>query len=274
MNDLQRTLLEMAASFHQFCIDNDLTYFVIEGTMLGMARHSGFIPWDDDIDIGMPRKDYNKLSSLLKDRTLGKYVFECAQSRDDSYCYPYGKLYDTTTTMIESIRQELVRGVYLDIFPIDGIGKSVQETKKNFRRINFYNRILVLKRLKIESERKWYKNLLVAILKVPLFKRLNAKNLSIKVNELCQLFNLEDSKYGGNLLSAWGMNAIMPVSIIETPKLYKFENIELYGISNFDEYLSHLYGDWRKLPPENERVSHHDYYLDLKKPYKEYRSEQ
>ena len=83
MNELQIKLLQMLKWFHEYCAENSLRYYIIEGTVIGACRHKGFIPWDDDIDIGMPRADYNRLMKIFRKR-IGDYVLETPYSKNES----------------------------------------------------------------------------------------------------------------------------------------------------------------------------------------------
>lgn len=124
MTEIQLKLLDMLKWFHEFCIENKLRYYALGGTMLGAIRHKGFIPWDDDIDVGMPREDYDKMIELVIDKQDEKYRLEKPLQNKD-FVYQYCKLYDTSTTLVENTRYKTKRGVYLDIFPLDGIGLSL-----------------------------------------------------------------------------------------------------------------------------------------------------
>ena len=101
---LQQKLLDILKWFHLFCEENNLKYYAIGGTMLGVVRHKGFIPWDDDIDVGMPREDYNKFIELTKNKQFDKYVVESIYDNNKDFFYPMVKIYDTTTTLIENTR--------------------------------------------------------------------------------------------------------------------------------------------------------------------------
>lgn len=125
LRENQLMQIEMLKSFHEFCKENALRYYIIGGTAIGALRHHGFIPWDDDIDLGMPRKDYNKLiSTYNKKRTNDRYILESPYTKNKDYCYTYSKLYDSKTLLVEKLKKEFVRGVFIDIFPIDGVGAS------------------------------------------------------------------------------------------------------------------------------------------------------
>ena len=268
MNPLQMKLLDMLSWFHDFCVANNLRYYALGGTMLGTARHQGFIPWDDDIDVGMPRKDYEKLIHLLANKSVGKYVLETPDTNEKDYYYPFLKLYDTTTTLIENTKYQIKRGVYLDIFPLDGIGDTFEEAQVNFAKVKRIYNLLITRVTGFRKGRKWYKNLAVVVARViPNFILDNKKILKKLVGE-CQKYDYDKCAWCGNLVGAWGMKEVMPKEFMGSPTLYPFENIQIYGVEKADEYLTSLYGDWRKLPPVEKQKSHHDFVLfDLEKSY-------
>lgn len=267
-DEMKNKLKDMFSWFHSFCTENGLRYYMLGGTMLGAVRHGGFIPWDDDIDVGMPREDYEKLEKLLSGKRVGKYVLETPNTEAEDYFYAFSKLYDTTTTLIENTRFKIKRGLYIDIFPLDGIGNTRQEAEKNYSHVHKTYNLLLTRVAGIRKGRKWYKNLAVTIARaVPNFI-LNNKKILQKLIKICKKYSFDESTYGGNLVGAWRFREVMPTSIMGKPTIYNFEGLEVYGAEDFDGYLTSLYGDWRKLPPEEKRVTHHDYILcDLDKPY-------
>ena len=132
MNDLQLKMLDMMSWYHNLCEKNNLKYYVVGGTALGTIRHKGFIPWDDDIDVGMPREDYEKFKELASNSDLSaRYAIEFPSGKKD-FLYPYGKIYDTTTTLIEHTRYKTKRGIFIDVFPLDGIGNDKDEATRHF----------------------------------------------------------------------------------------------------------------------------------------------
>lgn len=264
---LKGMLLDMLKWFHSFCEENGLRYYALGGTMLGAARHKGFIPWDDDVDVGMPREDYNKLERLLEKHQNERYVLETPNTTAKDYFYPISKLYDTHTTLIENTKVKIKRGIYLDIFPLDGIGNSLEESRKNYKSIARTQNLLLLKVGGIRKGKSFYKNWAVIVFRVI---PLNAKKYLKKLVEKCSRYSWNDCLWVGNLVGAWRFNEIMPKTYIGQPKKYAFEDTEIYGVENADAYLTSLYGDWRKLPPKEKRVSHHDFLsIDLEKSYKE-----
>lgn len=267
MTEIQKRLTIMLKYFHTLCEKNNLKYYIIGGTLLGAVRHQGFIPWDDDIDVGMPRSDYERLISKYGNKQNDNYYLETPLSEDKNYCYPYSKLYDTNTTLIENTRIVLKRGIFLDIFPIDGIGNTEEAAKQNFDRINIKKNVLLLNTLKINKDRALHKNLLIYLARLlPVYFN-NIKKLTQEIDNLCKNHSFESSSLVGNLMGVWGTKEIVSKEVFETPKLYNFENIQVFGVKSYDSYLTSIYGDWRTLPPIEKRITHHDYFLDLNKSY-------
>lgn len=269
LSPLQIKLLEMMKWFHAFCEEHSIKYYVLGGTLLGAIRHEGFIPWDDDIDVGLPRKDYEKFQQLMNG-SRGQYVLETPTSSNKDFCYTYSKIYDTHTTYVENKRIKVVRGVFLDVFPLDGLGENEIEARENYKRIERkYNLVLCLTG-GIREGRKWYKNLAVRCLRlIPRFM-LDEKHIIQQLDKDCAEHDFNDSKWGGNLMGAWRFKEVMPREIMGKPTLYKFEDMQVFGAEKADAYLTNIYGDWRKLPPKEKQVTHHDYLeIDLNKGYNE-----
>lgn len=270
MNNLSHTqliLLEMLQYLHNICMENNVRYYAIGGTMLGIARHKGFIPWDDDIDVGMPRSDYEKFVRLFDNKKNAHYVVEGSDSKDPAFTYPYAKLYDTSTTLIENRRIPLKRGLYIDIFPIDGIGNSEKEARKNYAKIKRKKDLLMIRNLAYTRNRGIHKRAIIRIVQKLPNVIAGEKRLVRIIETQCRKREFDSSEYVGNIVGAWGWREIMPRYIFGTPTKYTFENITVMGIERADEYLTHIYSDWRKEPPAEKRVSHHSYHLDLSKSY-------
>ena len=264
---MQERLLQMMHWFHVFCVENNLRYYALGGTMLGAVRHGGFIPWDDDLDVGLPRKDYERLYELLKDQK-GRYVLETPHSlaRDFNYCF--SKLYDTETTLVENLKYKIRRGLYIDIFPLDGMGDTEEECKATFDVIDSKFKFLLAHTTGIRKGRSALKNVAVIISQTILSPCINDKKNIQKLNDLAAMKDFDTCAYGGNTFGAWRYKEIMRRDIMGSPTLYKFEDMEIYGAEDYEGYLTHMYGDWRKLPPVEKRISHHDYVeLDLEKSY-------
>lgn len=264
LNPLQQKLLEMFTWLTAYIDEHNLRYYVIGGTMLGAVRHEGFIPWDDDIDIAMPRADYEKLIELLA-KPVDHYVVESPKGEAKDFIYGFAKLYDTNTSMTELARKNIVRGVYIDIFPLDGIGNTKEESYKNYKKIDRANMLLAMRVCAYRKDRKWWKNFAVFLGGlIPV----NTKKLTRKLDRLCAEHDFDGYKYVGNLVSTYRVREIMPKELFGTPTPYKFESLTVFGPEKYDEYLTTLFRDWRKLPPEDKRHSAHDFIdFDPDKPY-------
>lgn len=268
LTPLQSRLIVMFDWFHRFCVENSIQYYALGGTMLGAARHQGFIPWDDDIDVGLPRKDYENLKLLLANKQIDNYVLEMPDSENLDFATPYAKLYDVTTTLIENYRKPLKRGIFIDIFPLDGLDNDFEIATKKFNMIkNKYN-YLMTKVASLNSNREFYKNAAIVLSRCLPSNSKTVRNLRMEIDDMCQKNDFFSCEFGGNILGNWGMKEIMSNSIMGTPVEYDFNGIKIYGAEKYDKYLSHLYGDWRKLPPKEKQITHHDYLvLDLNRSY-------
>ena len=162
MTEYQKKLVEMLKWLSEFIESKGLRYYVVEGTMLGAVRHNGIIPWDDDVDIAMPRPDYERLIQLLKE-PVDHYVVESCDGEAKDYPYALAKFYDTNTSMTEYLRRNVNRGVYIDIFPLDGVGNSKEEGYKHYKRVDRANMLLAMKVCAYRKDRAWWKNFAVFI---------------------------------------------------------------------------------------------------------------
>lgn len=266
MTDFQQKVYDMFKWFHTFCVENDVKYYAIAGTALGAVRHSGFIPWDDDIDVGLPRKEYEKLISLMDGKQFGDYVLEKPLQYKDSI-YGFAKIYDTSTTLIEGSRYDSKRGVYIDVFPLDGAGNDYAEALQRFRSILKTRRWVYNKVCKLRKKRGLKKNLASLIVRAIPFT--SWRKLNIVVDNKAKELEYDTSEYVANYYGAWGAEREMcKREVYGTPKLYKFEDGEMYLPEDADKYLTTMYGDYMTPPPVEKRVSHHGFiYCSLTESY-------
>lgn len=267
MNELQQKLLTMLNWFHNVCEKENLQYYALGGTALGAIRHNGFIPWDDDIDVGMPRDDYNKLREICSKYNAGQYYIEFPGTNDD-FVYPFCKVYDKQTTLVENVKGHIKRGIYLDVFPLDGIGNTLNDAIDNYKSINRKIDFLNTRICEIRKGRSWYKNLAIILSKaVPEFL-CNTHKLIENINSDAQKNKYSSCDFVVNLFGQWKEKEITKREWFGVPTLRKFETGVIYCPQNPHEYLTDIYGDYMQLPPVDKRISHHDYiYMSLNEPY-------
>ncbi|MCI8838217.1 MAG: LicD family protein [Hungatella sp.] len=267
----QEKLLDALKFYHEICCENNLRYYIIGGTFLGAIRHGGFIPWDDDIDVGMPRTDYRKFQKIME-HPIGNYILETPQSKARDYIYNISKLYDIRTTAVELNKFKTKRGIYLDVLPLDGIGNTRKEVRKNFAPIYWLNMFTATRTSVPRKGRKWYKNIAIYLSGLIPERAVNTKKLIVRLDNMCEQLDFDECKYGGVLLGGYGKKDILRRELFGDPKEYRFEDIMVYGPEKADEYLTHIYSEWRKYPPIEKRNSGHDFiYIDLNHSYLENR---
>lgn len=251
LKKLHNVQIEILDEFARVCDKNKLVYFMVGGTFLGAVRHSGFIPWDDDVDVGMPRKDYEKFIECSKKDLDKKFYLDCFETNEDYYL-PFGKLKKNGTVFDEAITHHLNnhKGIYLDIFPID----NVPENNLNLKiRAIFALSITdaVLYKYKIKKLKKAKHPVISFCLCI--FPRKCLMRIQKKIVTYC---HDDNSKYMCDIGAGYGYRKelILREKVLPVVKM-KFEKKE-YCVPRTDEHLKKLYGDYMELPPKDKRKSH------------------
>ena len=277
MNELQKKELAIFKAFAKVCEKHHLQYFLVGGSALGAIRHKGFIPWDDDIDVGMPREDYDKFMELQSEFEGTPYFIQNYKS-DPCYIYNYGKLRDSSTTFIENFykNHRINHGVWVDIFPIDGFSTKVIQKDKFAKRlfwhiwINVYFAYLPALRRKVRG-RTWFKDILLDIV-AGLFYIFDIAHFRNKiVDKYVKKVPLKDSVLAGNFFGFNMKKEAMDSNLFKEFIKVPFEDTEAYVLKDYDTYLRNLYGDYMTPPPENKQIGHHyNKGFDLNMGYEEY----
>lgn len=281
MNELQECQFRILKAFIEVCEKHNLTYFLVGGTALGAVRHKGFIPWDDDIDVGMPREDYEKYILLQKEYEGTPYFIQTYKS-DPNFIYNYAKLRDSSTTFIENYYKDfqMNHGVWIDIFPIDGTPENTKDDPKKFGKKvlwtwkQVYWQYLGCLRRKF-SKRTFFKDLGLNIV-YGLFFWVNVGHYTNKrIDKRIKKYSYKDSEYLANWLGTNPKKEAMPRDVYDgEPSKATFEGMEVNLPHDYDRYLTLLYGDYMTPPPANKQEGHHHHAgLDLHKNYIEYRKE-
>lgn len=258
---IQTKILEILKIFIETCEENNLTYYALGGTLLGTVRHGGFIPWDDDIDIGMPREDYEKLKKIANEKFTDRYLFLSEDT--PGYKKAFSVIRDTSTKIVmnySNIEQE--ESLWIDIFPIDGlpekgVKRKLQEKQYLFRRmmvqLSQFNSIVNQNK----ANRPWYE---IAIIKiagiVKIENLLSFEKAQQKYLATIKKYSVTEG-YAGNYTGAYKLRELVPSDYFGEPKKLKFEGIDLCVPNKFREYLSAIYGEkYMELPPVEQRVPH------------------
>ncbi len=263
MNDLQQKQLDILKEFIRVCEKHDLTYFLVGGSCLGAARHQGFIPWDDDIDVGMPREDFDKYVQLQIEYEGTPYFIQTWKS-DPKYTYNYAKLRDSSTTYIENFyyKHQINHGVWIDIFPIDGFDYKFDKPREKYAhkvshvwRQSFFSYFPQMRRK--FSKGTWFTDLFINLWAIIMYPFDIAHYRRKHTEKYLKKIPFAEAEVVGNMCGTNKRKEAMHRSIYsETTKL-KFENIEVCVPKEYDQYLTNLFGDWRKWPPKEKQVGHH-----------------
>ena len=262
---IQRLLCILLKKFHDICEENNLNYVIFGGTLLGAVRHKGFIPWDDDIDVAMPREDYDRFIDYVKSQDLNDFLVRCFP--DDNYVYPFAKFCLKNTLLFEDLDERFSKTyLYIDVFPIDGYPDSDSE-KSHFRRLSKYKkyRCDCVGELKISE--KWWKSpiYIIRFIKKYILNLFGYKFFIKKTIEEQKKYSYNDSTFVSMQGSGWNEKGKLSKKILENRVLYSFDNLFVYGIKEYDQHLKKLYGDYMTLPPLEMQVSNHNYSLYVKK---------
>lgn len=276
MNDLQKVQFELLKGFTEVCNKNNLTYFLVGGTALGAVRHKGFIPWDDDIDVGMPREDFDKFVLLQKEFDEKNYFIQTWKT-DPKFIYNYAKLRDSNTTFIEDhfASVQMNHGVWIDIFPIDGCPDVSKDPKKFKNKVLwtwaqvFLSYLWSLRRK--FSKKTFFKDLGLNIVAILFFWGNVGHYRNKRVDRKISKIPRKSAIFLGNWLGTNPKKEAMPKEIFDGVSMGIFEGMEVALPKNYDAYLSRLYGDYMTPPPADKQIGHHhDKGLDLTKSYKDY----
>ena len=259
---LQRKIIGNLEAIDAVCREHGLRYYLWAGTMLGAIRHKGFIPWDDDMDICMPRPDYEQLISHWREWLPQPYEV-IAPETDPTYPYPFAKIEDASTTVLERPDFKFLEGVYIDVFPIDGAPTDEQKRKSHFKRYKFWRHLLFLRGRDPfkhgKGPRSWFPWLL--------HKIYSLEDLQNKVKGYMTKYPYDESDYVCDYDD--GLRGVIEKRILGTPQVYPFEDKQFLGVEHYDEYLSNKYGDYMQLPPKEKQIQHHFFRLDLNRPYRQ-----
>lgn len=259
--EVQYVLLDILKDIHEFCVQNNIRYSLSGGTLLGAIRHNGFIPWDDDADIQIPRPDYERFIRTYKSR-IGCRLFCRELEGGENVKLRFARICDMERTIVNKNHLPWINmetGIGIDVLPVEGAPSTEKEMLEHLRRLKFLGVLCSFWRIKqsplssVKSRSTLKSNV----------KFLIKKALSVFAGDWCLVLYLkEQKKYNYDTSdffcasTHYGMGEWQPKENMESYVLHKFEETELYVMSGYDNNLRSLYGDYMKLPSLENRKTH------------------
>ena len=268
---LQEKMLDILKFFIAFCEKNNLKYWAGGGTCLGALRHQGFIPWDDDLDVFMPRSDYEKLWRIWQKKESEKYVL-CRTTSEKNYHHRVIQMVDTSTTFINrrSAAEDIEHGVYIDIIPMDACANTIWgRCRQIYNAIIFsiYNVQCVPEFQGGKVMRTGTKFLLWMV------KDRDQRYQIWKTSEEKMIeYDWDSAEFAVELTTSFkSLFRSWPKQWFETKKV-KFEDIQINIPVGAQAYMQAIYGDYMRIPPkEQQHVRHNTVFIDLDNSYQNYK---
>lgn len=260
IDELKRLQLDILVDVADYCDKNGIRYFLSGGTMLGAVRHKGFIPWDDDIDIQMPRPDYNRFIHEYSH----PYYEVCSWDLDKDFLCTYTKVSDRRTILSENTNLGRKIGVNIDVFPVDGLPKEEKEIDRTVSKMKTLWGLVVCATVLDISNRSAIKKIEITLMRAfykifPLqsyFTGMAIRN--------AQKYPFDNSDKVATLVWGYGKREVISHSTASEYILTEFETYRFCIPKDYEDYLSHIYGDYMKLPPESDRVYKHEFVASWK----------
>lgn len=257
-------VIDILREFHNICKENNLRYFACGGTAIGAVRHKGIIPWDDDIDVSMPRPDYERLIEICSSGDMGNYELVTPENTEN-YPLPFLKLCRKDTTLIEESDTPCIIGVFMDIFPLDGTSPDKTEAaalKRRYDRIRNKLEAISTRNTFIEyisllkDSHEWGR---FVVKTMGFFFRNRMRRMFMKMlNDISEKYPFESAENLIVYAGSYGEREVMSRSFCEGTDIeMPFENVKVMMPSGYEEYLTRIYGDYMQLPPKEKQVSHH-----------------
>lgn len=252
IQELREIQLDILDKVHTFCVERNIRYSLGGGTLLGAVRHKGYIPWDDDVDIMLPRPDYDRF--LREFDSIYSHLNIQNAFTDPEYVLPFSKIIDNRTVLIErtSDNNTLKSGVYIDVFPVDGL-PSEKELYRFCRKLHNWGRAVLYTSPS---------NTIVG--KYPVLKKIYPFFIShekavCKMEKFISSFDFENAMFAGAISGRYGQKEHMYADIFRNYSDIDFEDRIYRCISAYDAYLTKHYGDYLKFPPKEMQVRNHNF---------------
>ena len=268
LDKLKHVQMEIMDEIHRLCVENGINYYIIGGTALGAVRHKGFIPWDVDIDIAMMRDDYEKFAVACSEKLSVDYIYRDYKNTK-SFTHPHALVCKKHTFL--SIRNGEVKnpkeenlGIYLDIFPLDVAPADKKKKCAQEKQIQRLKRLKELKRAyKYECNSKLKMIVKDIVSKIFLFWT-SIDKINVIFDNVSMKYHGQNTGFVCSMSSHFSYaKQYMPYEIYGTPQLIPFGERMYYAPEKIEEYLTKIYGDYMKLPPESERQSNLEFFSEV-----------
>lgn len=268
LEQIHEVTLETLQRFHELCEKEKLRYYLAYGTLLGAARHHGFIPWDDDADVWMPREDYSRLLNYCKNNPekISPYKLATRQT-EKNYCFGVARFSDCRYKYEPTTKEEPIDiGVFVDVYPLDSYGDNQKQAKTILKHLQKENK-------KIEIYVNGRGNSFIkSCIKMPFHILLRhfygndyLKKFDTEIQEYIEKNTKKTDRYVG--IPAW--------SVAKVPEQFEkiwfdnrvrldFEGHKFYAPENWKELLTYIYGDYMELPPIEKRTPYHGYKITIR----------
>lgn len=256
LDEIKKIELNILLELKKATDANGLRFFISGGSLLGAIRHKGFIPWDDDIDVCMPRPDYEKLCRLYREGKVFPDYIELQCYENHTGDFPFIKLLDSRTEIEEKYVAGMLKSLWIDILPVDGFPEDEAEVIRIQKKAVNYRKGLMLKFAKVGEGKNAFKKLLKPLVILAL-KPFSPAWFNKRLKKEIASYPYETSKYVG--VYTWGLYGLgerMLKSEFEKTVPVTFEGYEFNTFSCWHEYLSGLYGNYMELPPVEKRQTH------------------
>lgn len=260
LNDLQKAELDILKVFISICQKYQLKYYLCGGSLLGAVRHKGFIPWDDDIDVAMPRPDFIKFKKIATNE-LPDYIYLSTYDTTGHVWLVPMLINKNTKFILNNAEEQKEVGAWMDILIIDGAPEN-QLSRYLFGIRYLCARMLYQlanfsKVVNLNKKRPFYEKLIIKFAQITRIEHiLNSKKIAHWYDKVVQSYDYTDCNYVATFSGAAKMHEIIPKTYYGEGKQYTYEDIMVIGCSDYDNYLKHFYNEHMRFPPENERNRH------------------